>query len=194
MARPRNFDEDKALEAAMLTFWRHGYDGTTYKMLSEATGVDVKGLSNVFGSKDEIFDRAATAYRAMAKRVVSQAFEKPGIEALIAFFERLGTPPASDEDMSNMGCMLVNTIFELHRFQPNMREHVEAYRRMWLDAFETSLRASDIDKARDRSEFLVGSMWGALSEIRLVRSKAAAAPLAQIAVDTLKTWQNERTA
>ncbi len=194
MARPRNFDEDKALEAAMLTFWRHGYDGTTYKMLSEATGVDVKGLSNVFGSKDEIFDRAATAYRVMARRVVSQAFEKPGIEALIAFFERLGAPPASDEDMSNMGCMLVNTIFELHRFQPNMREHVEAYRQMWLEAFETSLRSSDIDKARDRAEFLVGSMWGALSEIRLVRSKTAAAPLAQIAVDTLKTWQNEEAA
>ncbi|MDJ0712516.1 MAG: TetR/AcrR family transcriptional regulator [Woeseiaceae bacterium] len=194
MARPRNFDEDKALEAAMLTFWRHGYDGTTYKMLSEATGVDVKGLSNVFGSKDEIFDKAATAYRAMARRVVSQAFETPGIEALIAFFERLGTPPASEDDMSNMGCMLVNTIFELHRFQPNMREHVEAYRRMWLKAFETSLNASGIDKARDRAEFLVGSMWGALSEIRLVRSKTAAAPLAQIAVDTLRSWQNEQAA
>ncbi|MEL6448375.1 MAG: TetR/AcrR family transcriptional regulator [Pseudomonadota bacterium] len=194
MARPRKFDEGKALEAAMLTFWRHGYDGTTYKMLSEATGVDVKGLSNVFGSKDEIFDKAATAYRAMARRVVRQSFETPGIEALIAFFERLGEPPASEEDMSNMGCMLVNTIFELHRFQPNMREHVEAYRSMWLEAFETSLNASDIDKARDRAEFLVGSMWGALSEIRLVRSKTAAAPLAQVAVDTLRSWQSEREA
>lgn len=194
MARPRNFDEDKALEAAMLTFWRHGYDGTTYKMLSEATGVDVKGLSNVFGSKDEIFDRAATAYRAMARRVVSQAFETPGIEALIAFFERLGAPAASAEDMSNMGCMLVNAIFELHRFQPNMREHVEAYRNMWLIAFEKSLNASGIAKPRERAEFLVGSMWGALSEIRLVRSKAAAAPLASITVDTLRSWHDEKTA
>lgn len=194
MARPRNFDEEKALQAAMLTFWRHGYDGTTYKMLSEATGIDVKGLSNVFGSKDEIFDKAAGAYRQMAHGVVNEAFSEPGIEALIAFFERMGTPPASDEDMSNMGCMLVNTIFELHRFQPSMREHVEAYRRMWLAAFENSLRASEIAKPRERAEFLVGSMWGALSEIRLVRSKTAAAPLSQIAVDTLRSWQAETAA
>ncbi len=194
MARPRNFDEDKALEAAMMTFWRHGYDGTTYKMLSEATGVDVKGLSNVFGSKDEIFDRAAAAYRTMARNVVTQAFATPGIDALIAFFERLGAPPSSEEDMSNMGCMLVNTIFELHRFQPKMREHVEAYRDMWLTVFEESLRSSGIDKPRERAEFLVGSMWGALSEIRLVRSKTAAAPLAKITIDTLRSWQKEKAA
>lgn len=191
MARPRKFDEEEALKAAMGVFWRHGYDATTYKMLSEATGVDVKGLSNVFGSKEEFFDKVTEAYHAMARGNVSMMFQEPSVDAIIAFFKRMRQAPASEDDPSNFGCLFVNTIFELQRIQPNIRKRVDAYREMWLDVFGRSLRASNIPNASERAEFLVGALWGALSEIRLARTKTAAAPLMAIAIETVEQWRKE---
>ena len=36
MARPKEFDIEKALEKAMATFWERGYDGTSMTDLTEA--------------------------------------------------------------------------------------------------------------------------------------------------------------
>lgn len=42
--RPRNFDKAKALDTALKLFWKHGYEGTSMAMLTEAIGVNVASL------------------------------------------------------------------------------------------------------------------------------------------------------
>ncbi|WP_373296021.1 TetR/AcrR family transcriptional regulator [Streptomyces thermoviolaceus] len=39
MARPRNFAEERALDAAMHTFWEKGFEATSTQDLCEATGL-----------------------------------------------------------------------------------------------------------------------------------------------------------
>tara|TARA_B100001179_G_scaffold120551_1_gene86171 strand:- start:722 stop:1315 length:594 start_codon:yes stop_codon:yes gene_type:complete len=62
MPRPREFDCEKALEAAMYVFWEKGYEGTSYSDLSAATGVARPGLYAAFGDKHALFLKVLDHY------------------------------------------------------------------------------------------------------------------------------------
>ncbi len=188
MPRPRTFEESEALQAAMLVFWRHGYEKTTYKMLERATGVGVRSLVNIFGDKDALFVRILQIYRANAEAMIAQVFNPPGVDAITTMFSVLSEQREGD-DPANAGCLMVNTVFELSGASAPVRAEVDAYRSMWRDAFERALRADRVAQAEERAEFLLGVLWGALSQIRMAHTTQAAAPLARVAVDTVLEWR-----
>lgn len=62
--RPRSFDRDAALEAALLLFWKHGYEPTTLSLLKEAMGsISPTSFYAAFGSKEALFREVITRYR-----------------------------------------------------------------------------------------------------------------------------------
>ncbi len=62
MGRPREFDEDFALEAAMRLFWERGYEGTSLHDLTEVMGVNRASLYATFGDKESLFLKALARY------------------------------------------------------------------------------------------------------------------------------------
>jgi len=62
IGRPREFDRDAALEAAMLLFWRKGYAATSINDLCEAMGIASPSLYAAFGSKEALYLEAAEHY------------------------------------------------------------------------------------------------------------------------------------
>ena len=46
MARPREFDEEAVLDAAVQCFWARGYESTSVKDLMEGTGLTAASLYN----------------------------------------------------------------------------------------------------------------------------------------------------
>ncbi len=46
MARPREFDEEAALDAATSCFWTRGYDAATIRDLAETMGITGASLYN----------------------------------------------------------------------------------------------------------------------------------------------------
>ena len=73
IGRPLSFDRDTALEKAMLTFWRHGYETSSIVDLTTAMGVTAPSLYSAFGDKKRLFLEAVKRYagdpKAMAERI-----------------------------------------------------------------------------------------------------------------------------
>ena len=62
MGRPREFDRDAALEAAMFLFWRKGFATTSMNDLCGAMGVGSPSLYAAFGSKEALYLEAVEYY------------------------------------------------------------------------------------------------------------------------------------
>ncbi|MFE6163514.1 TetR/AcrR family transcriptional regulator [Streptomyces sp. NPDC056486] len=62
VGRPRIFDMEAVLEAAMLLFWEQGYEATSLAQLRETTGLSSASLYGAFGSKEGLFEKAVEHY------------------------------------------------------------------------------------------------------------------------------------
>ncbi len=62
MTRTKSFDETKALESAMLLFWKKGYSATSMKELEQVMGLKITSIYNAFGNKRTLFEKAFNYY------------------------------------------------------------------------------------------------------------------------------------
>ncbi|MFI7104189.1 TetR/AcrR family transcriptional regulator [Streptomyces sp. NPDC050161] len=113
MARPRKFEEDRVVAAAMEVFWDRGYRETSAEDLCAGTGLGRGSLYNTFGSKHELFLRALRAYYETGTAVQQEFLEGPGpvkgrLRALMMW--------AVDEDLTGhrrRGCFAINSAMEM---------------------------------------------------------------------------------
>jgi len=84
MGRHREFDVDKALDAAMCVFWRKGYEGASYADLTEAAGVERPALYSAFGNKEALFRRALARYYERYLDFIPEALELPTARDVVA--------------------------------------------------------------------------------------------------------------
>ena len=75
--RPREFDADKALDAALLLFWRHGYEGTSLSALSSAMRINMPSLYAAFGNKEALFRKALDRYLQKPASYLPNALKEP---------------------------------------------------------------------------------------------------------------------
>ena len=84
--RPRNFDEDQAIDSAMRVFWEKGFEGTTMTDLTDATGLSRSSIHAAFGSKEGLFLKAVERYQSGPMKYIPKALAEPtfprAIEAL----------------------------------------------------------------------------------------------------------------
>ncbi|MDM0015808.1 TetR/AcrR family transcriptional regulator [Variovorax sp. J22P168] len=62
MARPKQFDPDEALDAAVGLFREYGFAGTSAEMLTEAMQIGKQSLYNTFGGKWALYCAALERY------------------------------------------------------------------------------------------------------------------------------------
>jgi len=62
MARPKAFDTDEALDAAVAVFRDHGYEGSSASMLVGAMGIGRQSLYDSFGDKWQLYCAALRRY------------------------------------------------------------------------------------------------------------------------------------
>jgi TetR/AcrR family transcriptional repressor of nem operon len=62
MARPREFDEQAVLDAAVQCFWARGYEAISVRDPIEKTGITGASLYNAFGDKRALYQRVLDHY------------------------------------------------------------------------------------------------------------------------------------
>lgn len=107
--RPRSFDRDDVLDAAVLVFWEKGFDGASIEDLTEAMGINRPSLYAAFGSKRELFLQAIDRYAATRGNRAFSAFRlepdnRRAVERFLAESIECAT-----EDGKPRGC-LINTV------------------------------------------------------------------------------------
>lgn len=123
MARPREFDEQAVLDAAVQCFWIRGYEATSVRELIEKTGLTGASLYNAFGDKRAIYQRALDHYiEAIVAERIRRSEAMAAGAAIENFFNDIVERSLSDADCK--GCMLVNAALEMAPRDPELREAV----------------------------------------------------------------------
>lgn len=69
--RPRCFEKDEALDAALEVFLEHGYEGSSLDDLTDAIGINRPSLYSAFGNKEKLFVTVLQKYH----RIYREYFE-----------------------------------------------------------------------------------------------------------------------
>ena len=109
--RPRNFDEAEALDTALRLFWKHGYEGTSMAMLTEAIGVNVASLYSAFGNKESLFLQCVERYSELNGDLYHESFKKTTardvvrsiLEGEVELVTRRGAPDGCRNDLRGSG-------------------------------------------------------------------------------------------
>lgn len=111
MARPREFDEGTAIEAAMQRFWAAGYAATSVRDLGEVMGLCQASVYNAFGDKRTLFTQCLDRYLDANMRARIARLEKtlPPREAIETFLAEIVKRSLENR----LGCMLANAALEV---------------------------------------------------------------------------------
>ncbi|HZX04630.1 TetR/AcrR family transcriptional regulator [Kribbella sp.] len=177
MARPRTFDEDRAVDAAMRVFWTTGYEATSTQDLCTATGLGRSSIYNTFTSKRDLFDRALRRY---AEHFTAAQLEVIRDESL-PLRERVrrilwtAVEPVPDDPA---GCFAINTIVELGPREPEIVDLLDRDHQTKVAALTTAIQAAqaagEID-AEQNAEGLAVYVFTVLGGLRVAARGGASA-------------------
>jgi AcrR family transcriptional regulator len=106
IGRPREFDRDAALKAAMLVFWRKGFAATSMNDLCDAMGVRSPSLYAAFGSKEALYLEAIGHYvRTIGPPIWGELAEGATARASVEKLLMAATESLPDSELAPAGCM-----------------------------------------------------------------------------------------
>lgn len=108
MSRAIDFDKDEIITKAMNIFWAKGYDGTSLKDLTHATGLLKGSLYNTFTSKENLFLLCLEKYGHFSRSFFYTDGDPK--KYLKDFFNRLINEGVKKENIN--GCLVMNTCLE----------------------------------------------------------------------------------
>jgi TetR/AcrR family transcriptional regulator, transcriptional repressor for nem operon len=167
MPRPREFDEEAALDAATAHFWSHGYESTSVRDLAASMGLTSASLYNAFGDKRALYERALERYVERGFRERARRFEHrlPPREAIAAFFAEI--IDLSVGDPHRKGCLIVNSALELaphdrrfHRALNGVLKEMEAFFERCVSAGQADGSIPAEPPAADMAKTLLASLMG----------------------------------
>lgn len=193
--RPRQFDVHKALDAALLLFWRHGYEGTSLAALTKAMRINVPSLYAAFGNKETLFKKALDRYlqgpASYLPKALEQASARRAIEKLFqGAIDMVMNPHHPD------GCLLVQGALASGPSAASIRKELSLRRAAAETAvrrrLERALVEGDLPAGADTGElarYILTVLWGLSVQAAGGASRAQLRSAAQMA---LRCWPKKK--
>jgi AcrR family transcriptional regulator len=189
--RPRQFDADKALDAALLLFWRHGYEGTSLADLTRVMGINVPSLYAAFGNKANLFRKVLDRYIERPASYLPKALNEPtarqAAEKLLrGAIDMVMNPRHPDGCLLVQGALASGPVAQSARRELNRRRAgaEAAVRRR----FERAQLEGDLSKSVDAAKlarYIVTVIWGMSVQ---AAGGATRAELRSVADLALQSW------
>jgi len=191
VGRPRSFDRDQALDAAMRVFWKQGYEGASLTALTAAMGINRPSLYAAFGDKAGLFREAVARYGIGPGRYVRRALGQPRARQVAEMLLR-GTVAMATDTANPGGCLWVQGALVASTEGEPIRQEMAAVRERGIarmrDRFDRARREGDLPSSTDvpaLTLFLVSMMNGLAVQASGGHSREALNSAVDVA---LKIW------
>lgn len=154
MPRPKEFDEDSALEAAIDMFREHGFEGTSTEMLVRAMGINRQSLYDTFGDKWQLYCASLRLYtnNETEAHLAALKGKARAIDGIRAMVERVVLN-------ANQACLGVNSICEFGRARKELvhihRSAERKLREAMIDRIHEAQAEGDLTPGLDAAEAAV---------------------------------------
>lgn len=193
MARLKEFDEDRAIDAAVDCFWNRGYEATSVRDLAQQMGIGGTSLYNAFGDKRALFVRSLERYanRSTRERIARLETSHQPKEAIRAFLAEV--IDRSLKDSRRKGCLLVNSALDVAPHDAELGRVVSGYldeiRAFFRRNVEAACRAGKAPRGIDAeavSVHLLGVLMGMRVLARTGAKRGTLEAVVQPALDLLE--------
>jgi len=191
MARVKEFDRAAALQAAIVTFAAHGFEGTSTDELLQAMQIGRQSMYDTFGDKRQLYLSALRQYGSESVAAMLALLEQAGsplagIEAVLLDFAR------NPRRLGTSACLGVSSICEFGRSDPDVAAINDEFGKVLEKAFERQVRAAigsnEVDEtlnARDVARYLSLTLCGMKVGAEGGSSPAQLTTVARLALRTL---------
>jgi len=190
MARPKEFDQEKALHRAISVFSQKGFAATSTDDLMRAMDIGRQSMYDTFGDKRALFLKALEVYVAESVRAINVELRTPGSplaavrRALIHFAER--------KDLSSTdGCMGINAVCEFGMRDEDVtritRRAANAQRHTLMGTLRRAQMEGELDARRDiesLADFFESTLAGIRIAAKAGKTRPALKRIAEVASGT----------
>ena len=193
MARPKAFDEEIALAAAMEVFWRTGYERASLDVLLPAMGISKQSLYDTFGDKRALYLKALAYYRdetltSMRELFASVRKTRDGFSRLL-----LGLSAESEEQHAR-GCLLLSANLERDAsdrvIAAFLRDNQASVEQIFATAIAQGQSRGELSPKHDPqalAKFFASTIQGMRAMARLKSDRRALRQVAKVALAVLDT-------
>ncbi len=181
--RPKSFDRETVLDAAVRVFWEKGYEGTSLDDLTQAMGINRPSLYATFGKKHDLFLAAIDRYSAVQGMAQSAPLrEEPDIKLAIAGYYREIVRTVSS-DGTPRGCLIGSVATEVAERDPIVREKIAGNLGRAEQVLDQRLSESGFDTGRPSGAMILSAGLSLAQRARLGSSTEDLTAIAQGYVD-----------
>jgi AcrR family transcriptional regulator len=192
MARPREFDRDDALNAAIGVFWKRGYEASSMDDLMKAMKISRQSLYDTFGDKHRLYLEALGRYNngSLGRTL---ACLQSGSSPLAALRSALMLYADQTDEMRTLGCFGINAVAEFGQSDIDVSAVGEASARRLEVALRATvseaIRRGEIDPGIDEeaaAQFLAASLAGIKISAKAGASREALVNVVTMTINGLK--------